>query len=200
MPSAEPSPAAVFRAWLLVGLRSFGGGPATLFLIRRSFVEETGWVTADQFTRDWALCQLAPGINLVALAILIGRRLHGWRGIVLALVGLLAPSSLFTILLTAGYARIQHAPAVVGALRGVVPATVGIGLATAFGLLKPPMAACRREGRGSLALGVLLLAGSAAAVLRYRTAVFPILLCAGAIGAAFQASRREAPIAEEETA
>jgi chromate transporter len=194
---ASPSLSAVFRAWLLVGLRSFGGGPATLFLIRRSFVEESGWVTPEQFTRDWALCQLAPGINLLALTILIGRRLHGWRGIVLGLIGLLIPSALCTVLITAFYAEVQHAPAVRSALRGVVPATVGVGLAAAFGMLKPPLEASRREGRLSLALAYMLLGACALAALRYRTAVFPILLAAGAAGAAFQLSRRTRPAREE---
>ncbi len=197
----NPSPAAVFREWLLVGLRSFGGGPATLFLIRRAFVEEREWVTADQFTRDWALCQLAPGINLLGLTILIGRRLHGWRGVLLGLLGLLLPSALCTVLITAFYAHVQGAPAVKHALRFVVPATVGVGLATALGMLKPPVEASRREGTGSLSIAVLLLVGSAAAALKYRTAVFPILLCAGGIGALYQAiGRRRAPSPEEEEA
>lgn len=185
-----PTPAALLRAWLLVGCRSFGGGPATLYLIRRTFVEERRWIEDGEFTRMWALCQLAPGINLLALAILIGRRLDGRRGIALGLLGLLLPSAAVTVAITAGYTHIQHAPAMQAALRGIVPATVGIGLATAYGMVCPPLASSRREGPGSLSVGIALLAGSAAAAIAYPTAVLPILLIAGAVGAAAQSVRR----------
>jgi len=37
-------------------------------------VEERGWVEEEEFARFWALCQIAPGINLIALTILIGEK------------------------------------------------------------------------------------------------------------------------------
>ena len=52
------------RAWLSIGIQSFGGGAATLYLIRRTAVERHGWLSNEEFTRDWGICQIAPGINL----------------------------------------------------------------------------------------------------------------------------------------
>src|SRR5688572_20997901 len=60
--------------WFVIGLQSFGGGTATLFLIRRMAVDQFKWLTPDAFTRDWSLVQAAPGIILVCLMILVGRR------------------------------------------------------------------------------------------------------------------------------
>src|SRR5579872_4807375 len=73
--------------WLAVGVQSFGGGGTTLVLIRRAAVEQYGWLSAAEFTRQWGLCQMAPGINLLALVILLGRRVAGMRGIALGLLG-----------------------------------------------------------------------------------------------------------------
>src|SRR5437588_10925558 len=111
-PPAPPraAPWLILRTWFTFGLHSFGGGATTLTLIRRAVVDRYGWLSEAEFTREWTLCQLAPGINLLALAILIGRRLDGARGIALALVGLLLPSAALTVLITAGYASVQRYP------------------------------------------------------------------------------------------
>ena len=103
-----PAPGELLRVWLSLSVQSFGGGPATLALIHRAFVERNRWIPEAEFTRDWSLCQIAPGINLFALTILIGRRLDGVRGILLSLFGLLLPSVVLTILITAFYARLQR--------------------------------------------------------------------------------------------
>ena len=87
---------------VIFGLQSFGGGNATFALIRQTFVERQRWIEAEEFNRLFALVQIAPGINLLALTILIGKRLLGGRGILLSLFGLLLPSVGMTTLLTAG--------------------------------------------------------------------------------------------------
>src|SRR5207253_10165156 len=101
-PAAPPSPGLLLRLWITFGLHSFGGGATTLTLIRRAVVDRYGWYSDAEFTREWTLCQLAPGINLLALAVLIGRRLGGARGVVLTVVGLLLPRVAVTIAVTAG--------------------------------------------------------------------------------------------------
>ncbi|HCJ32793.1 MAG TPA: hypothetical protein DHV65_00615, partial [Ktedonobacter sp.] len=44
----------------------------------------------------WNLCIFTPGINLVALTVLIGRKLGGTWGIVVSLAGMLLPSAMVT--------------------------------------------------------------------------------------------------------
>lgn len=177
-----PSAWTQLRVWLGVGFQSFGGGVATFALIRKAILEERGWLTETEFIRDNALCQLTPGINLIALTILIGRRIGGWRGVGCGLIGLLLPSVTLTILIAASFVRLQRVGPVQAALRGVVPATIGLGLATglqmAFALLKES----RTEGRGRLLWSVLLLAGSATVAAVWRPPVVLVLLAVGALG------------------
>jgi chromate transporter len=89
--------------WGKIGLQSFGGGATTTLLIQRNFIDIHHWMTMEDFTQYWNLCVFTPGINLVALTILIGRKLAGTRGIIASLVGLLLPSAFITCLLTAGF-------------------------------------------------------------------------------------------------
>jgi len=172
--------------WLNIGLQSFGGGAATLYLIRRAAVEQHAWLTDEEFAHYWGICQIAPGINILGLVILIGWRVRRILGIILALLGLLLPSAAITIALTAVYAGIKEQPLVQAALRGVVPATVGLGLLLLYSMARPPLQASRREGRGSLALSVAVLLGSALLVGLAQISVLAVLWGAGALVALVQ--------------
>ena len=180
----------LFRVWLSLGLQSFGGGAATLALIRRAAVDTHGWVSEAEFTRFWSLVQIAPGINLLALTILIGRRTGGAKGIALATAGLLLPSAAVTVALTASYQRVQDTPLVRDALHGIIPATVGLGLLTAWQIARPALLQSRREGRGNLAVSLALLLASAAVMQWAHPPVLVILLSAGTMGAAWEWGRR----------
>ena len=188
-PPSSPAPFGLFRVWLSLGLQSFGGGAATLALIRRAAVDTHGWVSEAEFARFWSLVQLAPGINLVALTVLIGRRTAGPQGIALALAGLLLPSAAVTVGLTASYQRVQNEPLVRDALHGIIPATVGLGLVTAWQIARPPLLQSRRAGRGSFGMSLGLLLASALAAQWGRLPVLVILLSAGAAGAAWEWGR-----------
>ena len=179
-----PSSRTLLRVWLTLSVQSFGGGVATFALIRRAAVEEQGWVSATEFGRFWGLVQLAPGINLLALTILLGRHVAGVRGIVCSLLGLLLPSVTLTILLTAGYARVQHLPWVQDALRGIVPAVAGLGLLTSVQIALPLLKSRRQLGVRPFTLSLLVLLGSGLAAWQTPLPVVIILLTGGLLCAA----------------
>lgn len=182
----------LFRVWLGIGLQSFGGGAATLYLIRRAVVERHGWLTADEFARYWGICQIAPGINLIGHTILIGRKVAGMTGVVMALLGLLLPSAVITMLITAAYASVRDLPIMEQAIHGVVPATVGLGLLLAHQMAAPPLAESRREGRASFIFSLALVLSSALLVGLLRAPVIGVLWGTGALAAvvAWQRARR----------
>ncbi|HEU5086869.1 MAG TPA: chromate transporter [Roseiflexaceae bacterium] len=179
-PQAQPPYWALFRAWFSIGAQSFGGGAATLYLMRRVAVEQHSWLTDDEFTQYWGICQIAPGINILGQTILIGRKVAGVPGVLLAVLGLLLPSVPLTILIAAAYTSIRDLPQMQTALRGLVPGTVGLGLLMAHQMMRPPLAASRRESRASLALSIVVILGSAALVGIAHASVIGVLWGAGA--------------------
>jgi chromate transporter len=183
--ATKPPPSAwrQLQIWLNIGMQSFGGGAATLYLIRREAVERRRWLSDEEYTRYWGICQIAPGINILGLVILIGWQVSGAVGVALALAGLLLPSAAITILLTAMYSRIEQVPLVQAALRGVVPATVGLGLLLAVGMLRPLLASSRKEGRISLVVTWALLAGSVLLVALTSAPVVAVLWGIGGLAA-----------------
>ena len=177
------TPWSLFATWLSLGARSWGGGAATLLMIRRTVVEDRGWMSAEEFTRTWAICQLTPGINLLGLTVLIGWRMGRAWGAALALLGLLLPSVTITAALTAIYAGVRELPAMQAALRGVIPATVGLGLLLAWQMGVPLLRQARDDGRASLLVAVGILGGAALVQLLWAPPVIAVLLGGGLLGA-----------------
>lgn len=161
---ASPTPWQIFLTWLTIGFQSFGGGSSTFALINRACVNR-GWLTEDEFVRTWAISQVSPGINLIKLTILIGHRLAGWPGLLAGMLGLLLPSASLTVLITAGFASIRDNPTVAAVMRGILPATIGLGLAMGVQMALPLFKQARSEGLPAISASTLILA--AAAVVMY---------------------------------
>ena len=69
------------------------------------------------------------------------------------------------------------------ALHGIVPATVGLGLLLTYNRAQPLVNASRHESRSSLAVSVIILVGSALAVVVWELPVLLVLISAGLLGA-----------------
>lgn len=179
-PYSRPGAWKLLGIWTSIGLQSFGGGASTTFLIYRTFVEQRGWLLPEEYNRFWNLCVMAPGINLVGMTILIGRKLGGWRGVCASLGGLLVPSAAITCLLTAGFVGIQHFPATQAILQGVIPATAGIMLVVGIKYAQPLLKELRAEGIWRLIIGLALVLLSTLAIILWQIAI-PVVLVGTAL-------------------
>lgn len=183
----EPAPGKwqLFRIWAGVGLQSFGGGASTTFLIQRAFIQKHRWLSMEEFAHLWNLCILTPGINLVALTVLIGRKLGGTWGIVVSLAGMLLPSAAITALLTATFLQVEHFPVVQAVLRGVVPATGGIMLLVGFNFAQPLMQRSYKAGVFFLLASSVVMLACASVIILLKLPVIFVILGAIALGTLF---------------
>lgn len=149
----------IFLVFFKLGIQSFGGGSSTLYLVHQACLTH-GWLNDEEFVRAWALVQISPGINLVKLIALIGYQLCGWLGLVASMLGLLLPSATITILMTAGYSAIRTQPLVQAAMRGILPATIGLSLAMTFQLAQSIFTNAYHEGKTRLGVHALLFLGA----------------------------------------
>lgn len=177
-----PSIGRLFRIWSGIGLQSFGGGASTLLLIRRAFVEKHSWVEPEELAQFWNLCLFTPGINLIALTVLIGRKLGGAWGIVVSLLGMLLPSATITCLLTAGFQVIQRFPAIQAILRGVVPATAGIMLLVGLGFAEPIFKRTLKEGLPRILISLVFVTACFAGLILLKLSVIIVLLSVALAG------------------
>jgi chromate transporter len=125
------SPWDLFTAFSLISVRSWGGGPATIYVMSRDLVAR-GWITAGQYALDFGLSRLVPGINLLAVAVILGYRLGKTPGAIAALFGLMFPASAITIALTLGFVTLTQNPLGDAVVRGIVPVTAVLTFVLAY--------------------------------------------------------------------
>ncbi|HEU5379214.1 MAG TPA: chromate transporter [Ktedonobacteraceae bacterium] len=199
MNSQNPRPGMwkLFRIWASIGLQSFGGGASTTFLIQRTFIEKYHWMTMEEFTHFWSLSILTPGINLLGLTILMGRKLGGSWGIVMSLAGLLLPSAAITCILAALFKQIEGIPATQMVLRGIVPATGAIMAVVAINFARPIMRKSYKEGAFSLLKNSIVILAGALAIIFLNLSAIAVVLGAVVLGALIFSPKAESPIQSE---
>ena len=186
--AVEPTPGRQLRDWITIGTQSFGGGPSTLYLMRSILIGKRGWLTMKEFVQDWTLSRLSVGNHLTALAALIGQRIGGRRGVLLAVAGLLVPSGIITAILTGGFEVIREAAAVRSALAGIAPITIGMMLGISFIMVRTII-----SPRSWMLLLDLVVFGIAAAAGFFVSGSTVAIIVAGAIVGALILGREEAP-------
>ena len=129
------SPGALFRVFLGVALVGVGGGlPAHA---RRALLARA-WMTEVEFAEVFTLAQLTPGPNAVNLAAMVGVRLSGKLGSLMAVTGIMLPglvtmllASVLTLGLSDGLPRWMES-----ALHGAACAAIGVLLTAAIPVVK----------------------------------------------------------------
>ena len=188
----------LFRVWAAIGLQSFGGGASMTFLIQRAFIEKHKWLSMEEFSYLWNLCILTPGINLVALTVLIGKKLGGTWGIAISLVGMLLPSATITCLLTAIFIQVENVRAVQAVFRGVIPATGGILLVVGLNFALPLIRKGAKQGFFYLLISGGITIACALAVIFLKLSVIIVILGAAFLGTRFFSARSASLLHEEE--
>ncbi len=130
---AVPVGIALLFTFARVGAVAYGGGFTIVPLIEREAVEQHAWITHQEFADAIALGQVTPGPVIIA-ATFIGTRAGGVLGGILATLGVFGVPALMVIGGGAWIDRWRRARAVKAALRGLVPAVVGMMAAAAVGL------------------------------------------------------------------
>ncbi len=88
----------IFKIFFKIGSLSFGGGYTMVLVIQREVVERYKLVHMMEFMSMLALAQSAPGPLVVNTAIMVGHKLKGIRGSIVAAIGAILPS--FLVMLT----------------------------------------------------------------------------------------------------
>jgi chromate transporter len=130
MSNRRPSGAVteVALVFLMLGLIAFGGPAAHVALMRRELVVRRKWLAEDDFLRMFAACNLIPGPSSTELAIYLGYRRAGWRGLVLGGVFFILPAMLIMLFIAWAYERYGASSQALGILYGIRAAVVGIVL------------------------------------------------------------------------
>ena len=165
-----PFPDAV-RAWIRVGLQSFGGPAGQIAVMHRILVDEKRWVSESRFLHALNYCMLLPGPEAQQLATYIGWLLHGYRGGLVAGLLFVLPGFIAILALSILYALFQNVGPVAALFFGLKAAVLAV-----------VVEAVVRIGKRVLKNGVMFaIAASAFVGIFFFELPFPIIIASAAI-------------------
>lgn len=127
---------ALFAHFLAVSMLAIGGAIAVAPEIHRFVVDERRWIDDHQFSASIALAQAAPGPNLLFVPVL-GHAIAGLPGALVALLGILIPSSALALLISRWGSRRRETRGVRAFVAGMAPVTIGLLLSAGTVLSLP---------------------------------------------------------------
>ncbi len=159
--------AGLIRVFVPIGVMTFGGGLAMIPAIEHMVVIDMGWLDPKAFADAIALGQITPG-PVAICATFIGYRVAGVVGAIAATIAMFGPAT--ALALAAGHSvdRFRSSPLIVGALRMLAPAVIGMLGAATFSL-----------GRASVGIHVDVALAVASFVLLLRWPISPLWLLMG---------------------
>jgi chromate transporter len=127
----------IFLEFLIIGATSFGG---VVPYLRGSLVTKRQWIDDKEFVEKLSISQSLPGLNATNMAILVGEKLRGALGSIVAIIGICLPGAVLMYIVGMFYRAHGDHVWVTAALKGVAAAAVGLILSTVVGLSKKSLA------------------------------------------------------------
>jgi chromate transporter len=171
----NPSLAMVAREWGRIGCVGFGGPPAHIALLRRSVVDNRGWLDAEEFEDAVAACNLLPGPASTQLAIFCARRVRGTVGALVGGVAFIVPGLAVILALSALFLEASPPDWIRGAGAGMGAAVAAVAVRAAWDLIQPSRP--RTEGWGRLRWALYATAGGVVAATAGVWVVLVLLAC-----------------------
>ncbi|MBE6555217.1 MAG: chromate transporter [Ruminococcaceae bacterium] len=123
----------LFLTFLQIGAFTFGGGYAMISLVREQVLAH-GWLGEEELLNMIAVSESTPGPIAVNMATFVGSTQGGVLGALLATLGVVLPSFIVILLISAVVRNFLKFKGVQAFLGGVRPCVVGLILATAITL------------------------------------------------------------------
>lgn len=115
----------LFLSFFKIGSVIFGSGFVLLAFLQTEFVERLHWLTDQQLLDAVAVGQFTPG-PLSATATFIGYILAGWKGAIVATIGIFLPGFILVALSGPVIPRLRLLPVFGAALDGVVAGSLAL--------------------------------------------------------------------------
>ena len=159
--------------FLKLGFTAFGGPAAHIAMMENEFVRRRQWLSHQEFLDLLGASNLIPGPGSSELAIFIGQKRAGWRGLLLVGTCFILPAALIVVAIAWAYAKYNSLPAVSSILYGIKPVIVAVVLQAVWTL-----------GRTAVKTKLLFFLGCLVILANILGLNIPLtLLCAGMLSA-----------------
>lgn len=133
---SSPSLKELFKVFLKLGCTAFGGPAAHMAMMRTEVVEKRKWLTENELMDLIGAANLIPGPNSTELAIFIGAKLQGWRGLIVSGLTFILPAFFMVMGLAWLYVSLGTFPDTSYLLQGMRPAVFAVVLVAIYKFAK----------------------------------------------------------------
>jgi chromate transporter len=155
----------VIKLFLKLGVIAFGGPAAHVAMMHDEAVRRRAWVTESEFLDLLGIANLIPGPNSTEMAIFLGYKRAGWKGLVAGGVCFILPAMAIVLLLSWAYVRYGSAPQAMWLLYGIKPVVIAVIIQALRKLFGTAIKGPQLAGLGLLVLVLYLLGLSAVALI-----------------------------------
>ena len=107
----------LFRSMFALSACTFGGGFVIVSLMKKKYVEELQWLEEDEMLDVTAITQSAPGPLPVNASVIIGYRIAGVIGSLIAILGTILPPMVIISVISLFYEQFRQNPYIATALQ-----------------------------------------------------------------------------------
>lgn len=163
----------LFRATFTLSAFTFGGGFVIVSLMKKKFVEELQWLDENEMLDITAIAQSSPGPIPINAAVILGYRMAGLLGTIVAILGTALPPMFIISLISVFYTQFRENQIIATALQVMRAGVAAVILDVSMNLAQN---VCRTKR--ALYIG-LMFAAFAASVVFDVSAMLIILICLG---------------------
>lgn len=124
----------LFFTMFYISAFTFGGGFVIITFMKRKFVDELHWIDEQEMLDLTALAQSSPGAIAVNAAILVGWRVAGFLGMIVAVIATVLPPLIILSVISFFYAAFATNVYVALALKGMQAGVAAVILDVVAGL------------------------------------------------------------------
>ena len=165
----------LFTSMLYISAFTFGGGFVIVTFMKKKFVDELHWISEDEMLDMTALAQSAPGAIAVNAAILVGRRVAGFTGMIVSVLGTIIPPITILAVISLFYKAFATNPWVAAVLGGMQAGVAAVICDVVWNL-------GAKVVKEKSAMSIAIMAGAFIATAFFKVNVIVIILCAAALG------------------
>ena len=172
----------LFFSFARIGAFTFGGGYAMLSLLEHECVEKKQWLTADEMTEVTVIAESTPGPIAINCATYTGLKQAGMKGALIATLGMVLPSFLVLLLISAFLQNVMTVPLVAKALKGIRVAVVLLILRAGINMLRNILKKMQDKKTALIFFGVFLTLTLCSLLLAWRIPTILMILASGVMG------------------
>ena len=165
----------LFTSMLYISAFTFGGGFVIVTFMKKKFVDELHWISEDEMLDMTALAQSAPGAIAVNAAILVGRHVAGFTGMIVSVLGTIIPPITILAVISLFYKAFATNPWVAAVLGGMQAGVAAVICDVVWNL-------GAKVVKEKSAMSIAIMAGAFIATAFFKVNVIVIILCAAALG------------------